>query len=282
MPQPYPPQQHYHPPQQHYHPPQQHYHPPQQLHYRPQQLHYQPRYTPPPPKNGPGLAAAIIAPIGILFGLIPLTGFIAVICGLVAVPLALVGWSRYRYRRASNGRTTVFGLIVGIGALALGIWGISIVFGATNQLFDSLSGPAPVIGASANQVDGSTARLGQAVTFDDGTKVLVATPVMFKPSTYAAGHIRDRAIKVDITVTNGTDKPIDAALITVNGRHGGQQATQIFDDQRGLGMQPAGTVLPGKSITFPAAFSIGQNPAEVQIEVRPVIMGEPAIFTCTI
>src|ERR1700754_1367136 len=258
MPQPYPPQQHYYPPQ---------------------QLYYPPRYAPPPPKNGPGLAAAIIAPIGILFGLIPLTGFIAVICGLVAVPLALVGWSRYRYRRASNGRTTVFGLIVGIGALALGIWGISIVFGATNQLFDSLSGPAPVIGASANQVDGSTARLGQAVTFDDGTKVLVATPVTFKPSTYAAGHIRDRAIKVDITVTNGTDKPIDAALITINGRHGGQQATQIFDSPRGVGIQPPGTLLPGKSTTFPAAFSIGQDPAEVQIEVRPVIMGAPAIFT---
>jgi hypothetical protein len=261
MPQPYPPQQHYYPPQ---------------------QLHYQPPYAPPPPKNGPGLAAAIIAPIGILFGLIPLTGFIAVICGLVAVPLALVGWSRYRYRRASNGRTTVFGLIVGIGALALGIWGITIVFGATSQLFDNLSAPAPVVGTSASQVDGSTGRLGQAVTFDDGTKVLVATPVTFKPSTYAAGHTRDRAIKVDITVTNGTDKPIDAVLITVNGTHGGQQATQIFDTQRGLGMQPAGTVLPGKSITFPAAFSIGQDPAEVQIEVRPVIMGAPAIFTGTI
>jgi len=253
--------------------------PPRQHYYPPQQLHHQPQYAPPPPKNGPGLAAAIIAPIGILFGLIPLTGFIAVICGLVAVPLALVGWSRYRHRRASNGRSTVFGLIVGIGALALGIWGITIVFGATNQLFDNLSGPAPVVGASVGQVDGSTARLGQAVTFDDGTKVLVATPVTFKPSTYAAGHTRDRAIKVDITVTNGTDKPIDAVLITVNATHGGQQATQIFDTQRGLGMQPAGTVLPGKAIPFPAAFSIGQDPAEVQIEVRPVIMGDPAIFT---
>jgi hypothetical protein len=156
---------------------------PQQLHYQPQQLCYQPRYAPPPPKNGPGLAAAIIAPIGILFGLVPLTGFIAVICGLVAVPLALVGWSRYRYRRASNGRTTVSGLIVGIGALALGIWGVAIVSGATDRLFDRLSGPAPVIGASANQVDCSTARLGQAVTLDDGTKVLVATPVTFKPSS---------------------------------------------------------------------------------------------------
>lgn len=259
----------------HPYPPRQHYYPPQAQHYRPQ-------YAPPAPRNGPGLAAAIIAPIGILFGLIPLTGFIAVICGLVAVPLALVGWSRYRYRRASNGRTAVFGLIVGSGALALGIWGITIMFGATGRLFDDLSGPAPVVGASAGQVDGTTARLGQAVTFDDGTKVLVATPVMFTPSTYAAGHTRERAIKVDIIVTNGTDKPIDAALITVNGTHGGRQAPQIFDAQRGLGMQPAGTVLPGKSITFPAAFSIGQDPAEVQIEVRPVITGAPAIFTGTL
>jgi hypothetical protein len=78
-------------------------------------------------RNGLGLAAAIVGPIGILFGLVPLTGFVAVICGLVAIPLALVGRSRYKKGLATNGRTAMAGFLSGVVALALGIWGIVIV-----------------------------------------------------------------------------------------------------------------------------------------------------------
>jgi hypothetical protein len=240
-----------------------------------------PVYAPPPPRNGLGLAAAIVAPIGILFGLIPLTGFIAVICGLVALGLGAQGYSRYRRHRATNGKTAGFALVAAVLAVALGVWGITIVFQTTDKLVDALSGPSPLTssGAPADQDGNPTTRLGQAVTFDDGTKILVAIPVEFKASRNAAGATRERAIKVDIIVTNGSDKPLDAIAITVQATHTGQQAPQIFDSARGLGMPPSGTVLPGKSITFPAAFSIGKDPGDLQIEVRPGFIGDPAIFT---
>ncbi|WP_198961171.1 hypothetical protein [Pseudonocardia sp. MH-G8] len=156
-------------------------------------------------RNGFGLAAAIIAPIGILFGLVPLTGFIAVICALIAIPLALVGRSCVRRGRATNGKTAATGLVLGAGALALGVWGITIVFGAVDQLAEDLSGPAPI-----------------------------AAPAAPGP--------------------------------------GGQQPAIEAEN-------PAGTVLPGRSTTFTIALSLGEALDELQLEVTPGFLGEPAIFT---
>ena len=146
----------------------------------------------PAARNGLGLAAAIVAPIGILFGLVPLTGFIAVICALVAIPLALVGRSRVCRGRATNGKTAMTGLVLGAGALALGVWGITIVFGAVDQLAEDLSGPAPIAAPAApgpageqpvieaEQPAGAAAPavaafVGQRITFDDGLAVEVPT-----------------------------------------------------------------------------------------------------------
>jgi hypothetical protein len=261
-----------------------------QSHYQPYgHGHQQPMYAPPPPRNGLGLAAAIIAPIGILFGIIPLTGFIAVICGLVALGLGAQGYSRYRKHLATNGKTAGFALIAAVLALALGIWGITIVFGATNDLVKTLSGPSPVVSApdaepaasgdTSSAADSTTARLGQPVTFDDGTKITVATPVGFTPSRSAAGATGGRAIKVDVIIANGSDKPIDAIGVTITAIHGGQAASRVIDSAKGIGGIVQGTILPGKSMTIPAAFSIGKDPADLQVEVRPGFIGDPAIFT---
>jgi hypothetical protein len=230
----------------------------------------------PAARNGLGLAAAIVAPIGILFGLVPLTGFIAVICALVAIPLALVARSRVRRGRATNGKTAMTGLLLGAGALALGVWGITIVFGAVDQLAEDLSGPTPIAaGAAAPTV----AAFGQRVTFDDGLAVEVTTPQPYKPSRYAAGHDGDRAVTFDITVVNGSDEPYDAVMTMVNATHGGRQVSRIYDSANGGSENPAGTVLPGKSTTFTVALSLGEAVGDLQLEVAPDFLGDPAIFT---
>jgi hypothetical protein len=221
----------------------------------------------PAARNGLGLAAAIVAPIGILFGLVPLTGFIAVICALVAIPLALVGRSRVCRGRATNGKTAMTGLVLGAGALALGVWGITVVFGAVDQLAEDLSGPAPIAAPAApgpageqpvieaEQPAGAAAPavaafVGQRVTFDDGLAVEVTAPEPYKPGRYAAGHDGDRAVRFDITVVNGSEEPYDAVMTVVNATHGGRQVSRIFDSANGGSENPAGTVLPGKSTTF--------------------------------
>lgn len=86
------------------------------------------------PRNGLGIAAISIAVVGVLFGLVPLTGFIAVGAGLVAAILALAARGRIKRGRATNRKTTWAALIVALGSIALGIWGMTIVFGAVEQL----------------------------------------------------------------------------------------------------------------------------------------------------
>jgi hypothetical protein len=278
-------------PRQPAHPQGQSYEPPAPSYERPAQRSHEPRPQPShrraESRNGPGLAAAIVGPIGILFGLVPLTGFVAVICGLVAVPLALVGRSRFKKRLATNGRTAAAGLVAGVVALALGVWGIVIVFQATNALVSTLEGPSvastgPVGGADGapGQAAGSgVAAFGQRVTFDDGVAVEVTAPQAFKPGRYAFGNERDRAVSFEVTVINGSDQPLDAVTAIVRATHGGRDAPLVFDAAKGMSGVPQGTVLPGKSITFPVAVSIGKDVADLQIDVTHGFVGDPAIFS---
>lgn len=92
----------------------------------------------PAPRNGMGLAGLIVGLAGALLGLVPLTGWLAVICALVALPLALVGLSRTRRGEANNQKTAISGVIAGVLALALGIWGMTIFFTTLNKLSSDL------------------------------------------------------------------------------------------------------------------------------------------------
>lgn len=86
------------------------------------------------PRNGLGLAALILGLIGVLFGLVPLTGFIAVGLGLTGLILGFAGIGRLRRGTASNRKTTGFGMAASVAAIALGIWGMTIFFGAVEEL----------------------------------------------------------------------------------------------------------------------------------------------------
>ena len=103
---------------------------------------FQPNYAPVAPvnpeKNGLGLAAVILGPIGLLFAIIPLTGFIAVALGITGLILGLAGYSRVRKNKATNGKTAITGVILSLLALIIGVIGIVIVFQATEDLTNDL------------------------------------------------------------------------------------------------------------------------------------------------
>jgi uncharacterized membrane protein len=80
-----------------------------------------------------GITALVLALVGLVFGLVPLTGFLALILGMMAVLFGLLDWSRTRHGVATNRKMTVIGTVLGVGAAALGIWGIVIVFGCRQQ-----------------------------------------------------------------------------------------------------------------------------------------------------
>lgn len=90
------------------------------------------------PKNGFGIAALCLAIPGLVFGLIPLTGFIALICGALAVIFGLLGHGRARRKVATNKGMAITSTILGVGAIGLGILGMSIVFNAVDELDNEL------------------------------------------------------------------------------------------------------------------------------------------------
>jgi hypothetical protein len=48
---------------------------------------------------------------------------------------------------------------------------------------------------------------------------------------------------------------------------GGQQTAQIFDTENGFGGAPTTDIMPGKSVTFPVAFT-DAAPGEVVVQIQ--------------
>jgi Domain of unknown function (DUF4190) len=89
-------------------------------------------YAPPPaaPKNGLGIAALVIAIIG-LFSV-----FGGLLLGVVAVILGFIGWGRAKRGEATNAGVAIAGIVLGflgvivsIAAIALLVWGFTEVGG---------------------------------------------------------------------------------------------------------------------------------------------------------
>lgn len=91
------------------------------------------------PRNGVGIAALCLGIVGILFGLVPFTGFIAFALGAIGLILGLVGLARARKKVATNRKTAISGTVLSVIAIALGIWGMVIVFTGLNQLAEELN-----------------------------------------------------------------------------------------------------------------------------------------------
>ena len=89
--------------------------------------------------RGLGIAALVLGIVGTLFGLIPLTGFIAIICGVLALILGLLGVRRAKASGTGKGPPRA-GWLLGIAALVLGVIGLVIVTQAVNDLDDCFDG----------------------------------------------------------------------------------------------------------------------------------------------
>jgi hypothetical protein len=100
--------------------------------------------TPPPaptvPGNGFGITALALALIGLVLGLVPFTGFIMLILGILAVLLGLLGWSRARNGIATNATMAGLGTVFGVCTIVLGMWSLVVTFNAANQFGRDLQG----------------------------------------------------------------------------------------------------------------------------------------------
>jgi hypothetical protein len=132
---------------------------------------------------------------------------------------------------------------------------------------------------AAQQATNNIGTLGvDTFTYADGLVVGVSKAQVYTPGRYAAGHDNAVGVRLDVTVTNNGSKVFDPTLFQVNASYAGQPASQIFDSANGLGVPPQTKLRPGKSITFPVAFSIVDGGGELQIDVQPSFRHNSSIF----
>lgn len=91
-----------------------------------------------PMRNGLGIAALCCGLVGILVGLIPFMFLASGALGILAVVFGLVGIRRVGRREASNRGMAIAGLVTGVIAFAMAIWGISIIMSGLNSLSGDL------------------------------------------------------------------------------------------------------------------------------------------------
>ena len=99
-----------------------------------------------PLRDGLAIAAVCLGAIGLPFGLLPVTGFLAAGLGVLALAFGIAGWSRARSGTASNRGTAVTAAVLGLIALGLGVAGTVAFVRAPDRLvydLSELTAPSP-------------------------------------------------------------------------------------------------------------------------------------------
>lgn len=132
---------------------------------------YQYSAPPPPtvaPHNGFGITALVLGIVGVVFGFVPLTGFIALICGLVGLVFAGLGLSRIYKRIADNKVVTWFGMGLSALAVLLGIVGLVILNNVAKQLDRGLQEISEGRTVGAPEQTAPTQNLGEPLLISGG------------------------------------------------------------------------------------------------------------------
>lgn len=148
---------------------------------------------------------------------------------------------------------------------------------ATSEPNSSSSSSASASSGDASQSTGE-AKFGQTVTFPDGMKVTVTDKGTFKPSDSAA--VIKKAKKYEqyqVTLTNGSKKKFDPALVSVSLQDGEDTSEQVVDVEKSIGIGPTTKLLPGRTVKWKVAF--GTNTKDLVMEVTAGFDNDPAIFT---
>jgi cytoskeletal protein RodZ len=124
-----------------------------------------------------------------------------------------------------------------------------------------------------------TVKVGQSVTYEDGTVVTVASVkrVAFSDVSYG---VRGTGVSVVVKITNGGSSVLDLALAQVALTYGadGQESDQVFDSAKGFEGGLETKLAPGRSATAKYGFAVPAGTAPVSVQVTPDFSSETAIF----
>lgn len=111
-----------------------------------------------------------------------------------------------------------------------------------------------------------TVPLGTAVV-TNGIHIGISKPTKFNPSEYAAGTLpHSQNFQFLIKVTNSSSTKFDPSDTEVTVAAGGGECSQVFDD--GLDNTPTTTLLPGRSVMWPEAYSCkGKSGSDLTLDL---------------
>ena len=129
----------------------------------------------------------------------------------------------------------------------------------------------------SSSADSMVVGLGETFTWEDGTTARIEAPQPFQKSEWAAGgEGYSNTISFKVTVTNGSDAPLDASFTSPNVTSGEREGDEIFDDEVGGG--PTSDILPGRTVTFTVAYGV-DDPADIVAEFAPTWDHQAAYWT---
>jgi hypothetical protein len=128
----------------------------------------------------------------------------------------------------------------------------------------------------------ATPTWGDKVTFPGGLAVTAVYDGTVAASDTAANATTGRVATWSVTVTNGSNAPVDGALLsspTATYGAQGQQVQSVFDTEQGIGGFLT-TINPGESQTVKIGFSIpAAGASQVRLEfTAPSFTDAPAVF----
>ena len=131
------------------------------------------------------------------------------------------------------------------------------------------SAPAAASSASPASAKGP-AKFGETLT-KDAVSVTVGAPAAFTPSSSAAAGSKMGAgpsSLFQVTLKNDSVRPISPFSVPLKVTSGGVQIEQVHDAENGV-LPPTADILPGKSLTWKAAFEVPPSESmDMQVSVN--------------
>jgi len=209
-----------------------------------------------------GIVGVIGSPIIILNNLTA----IAAVVGLVLGIIALFGTRKV---------LAIVGVVLCVAAIAFTVVAQQSAVKEIDKALDDV-GETP-----RQEAPAASSTWDKRYTWANGLSVDVSAPVPCTPGQFTSPQHITRAVKFKVTVTNGTGAAFETALMSMgdNAQFNGQKAERVFDSSGGCGGEVAAvTVLPGKTYTYEAAYSVGAQPGEMQLVFEPSFNADKAAF----
>jgi hypothetical protein len=246
----------------------------------PPPVYAQPPVAPPKPTRFGALAwtAVILGIVGVVGSWVIFLNNLTAIAAFVGIVLGVIALFGTRKVLAAAGVVLcVLAIVLTVVAQQAAVEELDKILGG-----DVNQGQVGAPGETARQdAVAETPTWGKRYTWANGLSVDVAAPVACTPGQYASPSNIARAVKFEITITNGTSAAFETALMSVgtDAQFNGQKAGMVFDTSGGCDSTfDSATVLPGKTYTFHVAYSVGAQPGEMQLVFEPTFNSDKAAF----